>query len=234
VRVLESTPRLRSIVTRRSILPTAADAGGDGWRAAWGLLFERYAPAMRRYVEGILPKGTGGAEEAADVDQDYVAQAMAKGWLAKDVGTIRCFRAYLQVQLRRFVYDHLDRKHAQKRGPRRLAPAEALDGVAARAADPAAEALDRSWVETALARAMERLREGNAIYHDVVADLLATSGEGSADLGERIGRSPEQVVHLRHRARRRLAALFHEELRETVRDEEAFESLCRSLEPYLP
>ena len=38
----------------------------------------------------------------------------------------------------------------------------------------------------------------------------------------------------RHRARKRFATLFHEHLRETVRDEQAFEELCERLEGYLP
>ena len=34
--------------------------------------------------------------------------------------------------------------------------------------------------------------------------------------------------------RRPFALLFHVELRATVRDEEAFDDLCRRVEPFLP
>ena len=71
-------------------------------------------------------------------------------------------------------------------------------------------------------------------YAEVVADLLRTDGEGSADLGERLGKSPEQLVHLRHRARKRFATLFHERLRETVRDDGDYAALLEDLGPYLP
>ena len=51
---------------------------------------------------------------------------------------------------------------------------------------------------------------------------------------ERLDQSSKQLTHLRHRARKRFSVLFHEQLRQTVLDEEAFEDLCQRLESYLP
>ena len=87
-----------------------------------------------------------------------------------------------------------------------------------------------------LATLVDRFEEVGHLLSDaeVIADLLRTEGEGSSDLGERLGQSSKQLTHLRHRARKRFSVLFHEQLRQTVLDEEAFEDLCQRLEAYLP
>jgi RNA polymerase sigma factor (sigma-70 family) len=231
VKVVESSPRLRSIVTRRTLLPPPGDRADPAWQASWDHLIRLYTPAMVRYARGIL--SGGGPHEAEDVVQDYLSQALSKGWLARDGADIRCFRAYLQTQLRRHVYRYLEHRRAQKRSPAGATSHDALEGVA-EGPDPADQELDRGWVQAAVDLALDDLRQGNADYHEVVLDLLRTDGEGSPDLAERMGRSETQLVHLRHRARKRFGVLFHERLRETVRDEEAFEALCKDLEPYLP
>jgi DNA-directed RNA polymerase specialized sigma24 family protein len=189
-----------------------------------------WGPAMVRYVTRLLTPALGSArarQDAPDVVQAYLAACLEKGWLARDADDVRCFRAYLQTQLRRFCSDHLDRRFAAK-------PAEALSGVQDPRGTDAAEELDRGWIDVAVGRALATLQRHNHDYYEVVADLLRTGGEGSPDLAARMDRSPTQLVHLRHRARRRFAALFHDELRETVRDDEAFADLARRLEPHLP
>lgn len=235
--VIQTGRRLRSIVTRRSMLPPPADREDPKWEDSWSYLFQLYTPAMERYVRSILARALGGSQaedEAADVVQDYFAQCLTKGWLSRDVEDLRCFRAYLQSQLRRFVYKYLDHKFAQKRHAPGATSHEALEGVRGDAVDPAEAELDEGWVEISVQAAVEQLRTGNQDYYEVILDLLRTHGEGSADLGKRINRSSEQIVHLRHRARRRFALLFHEHLRESVRDDEAFDELCKRLESYLP
>ena len=235
--VIETGSRLRSIVTRRSMLPPPADREDPAWEQSWAYLFRRYTPAMERYVGSILARALGGAQgeaEASDVVQDYFAQSLAKGWLNRDVESLRCFRAYLQTQLRRHVYRYLDHRFAKKRQAPAPSSHEALEGVRGAAADPADAELDKGWVEVSIEAALDELRRGNQDYYEVIQDLLRTDGEGSADLGERMGRSAQQLVHLRHRARRRFAVLFHEHLRESVRDDEAFDELCERLTLYLP
>lgn len=237
MRILSSDQNLRSIVTRKTLLPPPGDRTDPNWRASWEHLFARYEPAMRRYVRGVLTRAGGAPvddDEAADVVRDYLAQSLEKGWLASEGEAIRSFRAYLQTQLRRFAYRHLERRRGATRSAGAGALELPLDGVVDDDADPAAQELDEGWVEVAVERTLATIRAKNADYHAVLEDLLATDGEGSADLGQRMGKRPEQLVHLRHRARRRFALLFHEELRATVRDDEAFEELCVRLDPYLP
>lgn len=235
--IIETSQRLRSIVTRKSMLPRLADKDSPEWADSWQFLFSLYTPAMVRYVKSVLSralKRTADPDEAQDIVQDYFSACIEKDWLTRDVASIRCFRAYLQMQLKRFVYKHLDHKFAQKRNPGALASPEALEGVVGTAADPSAAELDEGWVAVAVEQALAELRQGNELYAEVIADLLRTEGAGSADLGERLGQTAQQITHLRHRARKRFGTLFHEQLRQTVLDDEAFEELCGRLEAYLP
>jgi DNA-directed RNA polymerase specialized sigma24 family protein len=235
-RVLEPVRDLRAIPTRRSLLPpprAAADAAG--WRASWTYLFDAYAPAMERYVAAILRRSGGTrtrVDDAPDVVQAYLAACLEKGWLERDAGEIRCFRGWLKVQLRRFTLAWVRDAGAARRGG--TLPADArLDDVEADAPDLDA-ALDAGLVEAAVARCVARLREGNEEYGEIVADLLRTEGTGSPDLAARLGRPAKDLAVLRHRARRRFAALFADELRATVRDPEAFDDLLARLAPHLP
>ena len=237
MRVLGSVQRLRSIRTRRSLLPPPATGPGDPrWEASWRHLFEVYEPAMRRYVAALLEPMTAGRvapEDAADVVQDYLATCLEKGWLEREARDIRCFRAYLQTQLKRFTFTWVRDRRAKKRNP----PNPLSDGGLATAPtegpDPAA-ALDAGLVEVVLRRARSRLREGNEVYAEIIDDLLRTEGTGSGDLAQRIGHDPKDLPLLRHRARRRFAALFADELRATVREDDAFADLLQRLEAHLP
>lgn len=236
-KVIESSQHLRSIVTRKSLLPRLADREGPAWGDSWQLLFSLYSPAMVRYVRSVLgriSRRPTDADEAHDIVQDYFAQCLEKDWLVRDVESIRCFRAYLQVQLKRFVYKHLEHKTAQKRNPGSMASADTLEGVMGDDLDPSTAELDEGWVAVAVEQALGELRAGNELYAEVIADLLRTEGEGSADLPERLGQTAKQVTHLRHRARKRFSTLFHEQLRQTVQDDEAFDELCERLESVLP
>ncbi len=235
-RVIDAGPRLRSIVTRRSLLPPPADRQDRRFEESWRHLVGTYAPALRRYVASLLGSLTGRAADAGEVEdvvQGYLAACLEKGWLAREGPALRSFRAWVSTQLRRYVLDHLDRLHAHKRGAGRQAGEAPLARVASAAPDPA-EALDRGWVEVAVAEALRLLRAGNADYAAVIDDLLATDGQGSPDLAERLGRPRSALDVLRHRARKRFATLFEEQLRLTVRDEDDFEQQWSALAPFLP
>ena len=236
-RIIETPENLKSIVTQRSLLARIAEPDTDTRQEDWQLLFTRYAPAMHKYVHAILRRSLKRhveVTEAEDLVQDFFATCLEKGWFAAHPKDLRCFRAYLQTQLKRFVYKALDHRFAQKRDPGALAPLEALEGHAASHPDPSDTALDEGWVEVAAELSLRAMRGTNEDYAEVIADLLRTGGEGSEDLAERLGKTPQQVVHLRHRARKRFASLFHEHLRDTVTDEYAFQDLCARLAPYFP
>jgi len=233
--ILDTGERLRSIPTRKSMLPPPGATTTPEARRAYDWLFRRYAPAMVRYVRALVRVGGPlGPADAEDLVQSYLAECLEKGWLSRGAEPIRCFRAYLQTQLRRYVLAKIRDAGAQRRDPRARAGADALDGHPSAGGDPAEADLDRGFVEVATGLALDDLAGGNSEYHEIIRDLLRTDGAGSKDLGARLRRSSEQLVHLRHRARRRFAILLFDRLRETVRDAEDYEALCRRLAPYLP
>jgi len=188
---------------------------------------ERYAAAILRacHAEGARE------DEAPDVVQAYLTACLEKGWLERDAGEIRCFRAWLKVQLRRFTLAWARDGAAAKRRP---PGASSLEDAPAVAGPDLDAALDAGLVNAAVERCMTRLRAGNEIYAEIVADLLRTEGEGAPDLAARLGRDAKDLAVLRHRARRRFASLFADELRATVRDPAAFDDLLARLEPHLP
>ena len=235
-RILEDQIHLRSIVTRRSLLPPPGSAKEPGWEESWDHLCRLYTPAMIRYVRRVLSRSLGrpvDPEDAADVVQDYLSRAIEGGWLSRDRDDIRCFRAYLQTQLARHAVSHLRRQHARKRRPAGTEAAAVLERVAADEPD-LAEELDAAWVEAIRDHVLGRLEMLNRTYHAVIVDLLDTDGEGSEDLPERLGRPASRTKDLRYRARRRFALLFFETCRESVRDEAAYEDLIARLSDYLP
>ena len=112
--VIDTGRRLRSIVTRKTLLPPPGDRADPRWEASWEHLFRIYAPAMERYVRSILARSLGRQPEEgepADVVQEYFAQCLSKGWLSRDAEDLRCFRAYLQSQLRRLRHPDLQHQH---------------------------------------------------------------------------------------------------------------------------
>jgi len=237
MRLLETHADLRSIVTRRSMLPPPERSDDPRWQESWAYLCRVYRPAMVRYVRSVLTRAEGrpvSREDAADVVQDYLAQAIEKGWLSRDAHDIRCFRAYLQVQLSRFAISRVRRRHARKRSPQRQASSAVLEHVAADPAEVPETELDAAWVEAITEHVLAKLRASNETYHAVIVDLLYTHGDGSIDLAEQLGCPPSRLKGLKHRARRRLALLFFQELRLSVRDEEAYEALFSRLEAHLP
>jgi len=219
------------------MLPPPESSRDPAWEASWNFLCRLYTPAMIRYARGVLTRHLGrpvDMDEAADVVQDYLSQAMEKGWLSRDRDDIRCFRAYLQTQLARYVVSYLRKKNARKRQPVGTEVAAVLESVASAGPDPASVDLDAGWVEAIVDHVLERLRASNRTYHAVIVDLLHTDGEGSEDLRQRIGRPASRTKDLRYRARRRFALLFFEQCRISVRDDDAYEALIERLRPYLP
>ncbi len=235
--ILENTERLALIRTRRSLVPPPDDRDDPMWEESWRFLFHQYTPAMQQYVRRILTTATGGSvslEEASDVVQEYLTCCLEKGWLSRDAAVIRCFRAYLQTQLRRHVYDYLEHKHRKKRRPPGLESAEVLESIPGDAPDPAEAEFDSSIVRIVVDRCLEKIRGRNETYARILDDLLATDGVGSVDLAERMKRTPREIAYLKHRARRRFGILFVDELAASVRDREALDDLIRALRPYLP
>ena len=245
VGILEPGPRLFSLVTRRSLLPPPDSRSDSGWEESWAWLGEVYAPALRRYVFHVLRswhQRTPDPEEPEAIVQGFLLKCMESGQLAERSRKVRKFRAWVAVHLKRYTKDYLDKKFAKKRNPEGgFGSDEALHGVADDELDPTLVAqLDKGWVQVAMERALGHLRAGvgarkwGPTYAEIIQDLMLTSGEGSADLAERLGLEQRKLPNLKNRAKEKFAELFVDELRTTVRDEEALGELLRELAPYMP
>ena len=89
-----------------------------------------------RYVAAILRRTAGPAadpQDAPDVVAAYLAACLEKGWLEREAGEIRCFRAWLKVQLARFTRTWVRDRSAARRWAPTLPSDDALADAATRA-----------------------------------------------------------------------------------------------------
>ena len=208
---------------------------------AWAYLAQTYRPPMERYVRRVLSRVRGRAptpEEVQDVVQGFLAACVEKGWLDRADPERGRFRAYLQTLLKRYTYKTLRHANAQRRSPggdRRVYSLTDTNAAEALSEEDRQdfEAFNESWVGVAVDRTLVRLAEEHERYQTILVDLVATDGEGSADMAARLAVSRSQLAVLKHRARKRFAKLFEEELAHTVGDPDAFAEEWRALQPYL-
>ena len=240
--ILGDTPPKRDIwaMTRWSVI-SRLDLEQDttAREQSWTDLIEAYRAPMEIYVRRLLGRTRGrtpSADEVSDVVQAFLVECIEKDWLSRADPERGRFRAFIQTLLKRFVFHQMRHDMAQKRQPKDKAVVSLDVGFDPSGTDDAAdlEAFDRGWVEVAVQRALDRLREERERYAVVIEDLIRTDGEGSPDLPERVGVRPVQLPVLKHRARERFSKLFEEELASTVNDPQDFEDEWRSLAPFLP
>ncbi len=242
--ILSRTPPRRDswALTQWSILSKLDRREEPHWQASWTYLMETYRAPMERYVRRVLSRTRGrpaSHEEAAEIVQDFLATCVEKEWLSRADPTRGRFRAYIQTLLKRYVYRVIKHANAQRRSPGPDRQVYSLledrdESGEAAVEDPSdLDAFNEGWVQVAVDRALKTLATEHERYQAVVADLIATDGEGSADLAQRMGLSRAQFPVLKHRARKRFCKLFEEELAKTVGDQDAFDEEWRALQPYL-
>ncbi len=243
MRILEPSQNLRSIVTRRTLLPPPSTQEDPTWLHSWEHLCQTYTPALRRFVHGYLKRigyVAADADTPSVIVQDFLEKNMSSGQLAVEGGEVRKFRAWITTHLSRFVHDWLDKELAAKRRPKGTESDAVLEGVGTERDDPALASFDKGLVAIAMSAALKRLRGGEGaakwggVYADIIQDLILSHGDGSPDLHERLGVPQEKLAMLRFRARQKIGELFVGELRATVSDEEALEELLSDLDPFLP
>ncbi len=227
--------------TRWSVIGALDTATGRRREDGWAYLVAAYERPMQEYVRRSLARRRArpcSQEEAHAVVQDFLGDCAAKGWLSRADPGRGPFRAFIQILLRRFVRNRVRYERAARRASPPSSRSLRLDAsgagqlVAGERAD--IDAFDRTWAEVAVERARRRLAAESDRYLTVIDDLIRTQGAGSSDLAAHLRMREQQVPVLRHRARRRFAALFEEELAATVGDEVQFREEWRALARYLP
>jgi len=237
--ILPETPPRRDVWagTRWSIVSNLDRCETPGWQDSWEYLVKSYREPMERYVRRAMSRLTARsvpAEEAAEAVQSFLATCVEKNWLSQATPQRGRFRAYLQDLLRKHAIGILRHDSRQKRSPGKKPVPVDEARIPAPEEQVELDEFSRSWVQIAIDRTLERLREEHEDSHTVVADLIATEGKGSQNLDAQLGLNRTQLYALRTRARKRFCRIFEDVLAETVDDEEAFGEEWRWIRAFLP
>lgn len=173
----------------------------------------RYAPAIRAYLLSIQRR----AGDSEDVAQDFLTRILTRGFSENQVTRGR-FRDYLRAAIRNAAIDNLRKKRLATVSPDVLADvsADEDDWVGPWRSCLLDKALQQ--LET-----LERESPGN-LYYTAIRLTIDHPQETSAALAERASRHvdrPLTAAAFRQqltRARRRLAELLFEEVRQTLRN----------------
>jgi hypothetical protein len=208
-----SDERLDGIETRWSLVRRAhAQGEGASVAQARGVLVMRYAPAIRRYVGGIVRDGDGTDEVA----QDVIVRLLKGDFAGADPNRGR-FRDLLKTAIRNMVRNHWAKEHRRRSAPvdfDKLADTNDAKLDAAWLAAWQTNVLDHAW---AALKDFERANPGNPAYTllkwrtdfpDETSDQLAA--RLSAKLGTTI--QPANARQILRRARVRFADLLMKEI----------------------
>jgi len=185
--------------------------------------------------------------EAADLVQDYFAEALRKDYFAGADRERGKFRTYVLATLRRFLYGHRPARRRTNERPLDLIPPDQLSESArlARDIDGSESPEDiycREWARSLVAAAMERLqREHRGTrrerYVEVFTAQIQSAAGGRAatytELGERFDLSETDVTNFLHRGRRLYDAALRAELRNSVNSDKEVEEELGELRKYL-
>lgn len=215
-----SPNRLNDISTLWALVMEAHDPARSDATAARGVLLQRYAPAIRRY----LGKALGNVDAAEELAQDFAVRFLRGAFQNADQERGR-FRDFVKSALVRMI---LDFRRRQRRHPRLRTDADPEPVVD----DSALEELDRElverWRQEILDRTWTRLEkasQGSGLSaHKVLrykADHPeARSPEMAAAMAAQLGRpvTEDAVRQALHRARGQFAGFLREEVAATLTD----------------
>ena len=191
--------------------------------AARGTSTEKSARAVedlcRKYwkpVYAFLRRKGRRPEEAADLVQDYFAEALRRDYFAGAERERGKFRTYVLATLRRFLYGHKPARRRTRERSIDLVPPDELAESARLARDikgsgSPEELYCREWARALVAAALERLAGEHRgtkreRYVEVFVAQVRSAAAGQpatyAQLGERFGVSQSDVTNFLHRGRR--------------------------------
>jgi RNA polymerase sigma-70 factor (ECF subfamily) len=186
-------------------------------------------------------------EEAADLVQDYFAEALRKDYFAGADRERGKFRTYVLATLRRFLSGHRAARRRTNERPIDLIPPDELTESARLARDIEGSASPdeiycREWARALVAAAIERMREQHRStrrerYVEVFMAQIEAAAAGKAatyaQLAERFGVSETDVTNFLHRGRRLYDAALRAELRNSVNSDKEVEEELGELRKYL-
>ena len=209
--------------------------------AAEALVCSYWKPVYK-YVRLRFHKGN---EDAKDLTQAFLAQALEKGWLARFDARRGSFRSFLRLLLDGFVANEEKARGRTKRGGGR--GELALDFGAAEGelagqepiSDGSVEAwFDAEWRRELFAAALAELaralaERGHALRAEVFRRYDLADGAGArptyAELARALGIDATAVTNHLHAARRAFREILVARLREETAGEEEFRAELRAL-----
>ena len=227
--------RLSKIETRWTLLGQAHGEPGDQARHAQGVLFERYRPAIHRYLIASLRNG-----EAAEEVLSHFAMRIVEGrFSAADPARGR-FRDYVKTTLIRMIIDYR-RKACRGRRELQLEHPELAEDTS----KPADEAqFDQAWRSDILQHAWRALadhqRRTGQLYYTVLRHRSRHPKQSSASIAQQLTARlrpdhPYTEAGIRktlQRAREKLVAFILEEVGQSLQtvSPQAIEDELRQLQ----
>ena len=198
-------------------------------------------------VYAFLRRKGRAPEVAADLVQDYFAEALRKDYFAGADRERGKFRTYVLATLRRFLYGHREaRRVRRERSIDLVAPDELAESARLardiEGAENPEELYCREWARALVAAALRRLRaEHRGTRRERYAELFLAQVESAAagkaatyaQLGGRFGLSETDVTNFLHRGRRLYDAALRAELRNSVNSDREVEEELAELRHYL-
>lgn len=227
--------------TRLSIVARTRSADAETRRLAFAALIEAYWKPAYKYLR---LKWRLSADEAADLTQDFFANALAKDVIGRFDPSRAKFRTYLRLCLDGFAANARKAEQRLKRGG--AVPVVPLDFTSAEGEiarqEPAVSAdLDelfyREWVRALFERAVHDLRAaaatmGRGVMLEVFEryDLVEPSERPTyAALAAELGITPSAVTNYLAAMRRELRTHVLTRLRELTATEDEYEAEARRL-----
>ena len=207
---------------------------GTSKRAAEAL--EQLACAYWRPLY-VFQRQRGRDHDAAAEDvQGFFAHLLGRDFLRFVHPREGRFRTFLLTAFTRWLDDERDRAQAAKRGggatPISLDEFDSLSDFVASSEEPPETTFDRHWAREVFEAALVRLRESWAermeLFHALRSSLTGGQ-EDYATIGARLGLSEGAVKKAAFDLRGKFARIIREEVRRTVRDNDAVDEELRYL-----
>lgn len=223
---MSAPERISQLSTSWTLLRKAHDGSSDEAALARELLIERYLPAVRRYLAGLLNND----QVLDDLTQEF-ALAMVQGRFRRADPDRGRFRAYLKTTL-----SHLVKRYRRREGnqPILLAAEERLlEQVPA--PEQADTDFDTAWRDHLLARTWAVLQEIHPRYHRILSARAEHPECGSERLAERLNAesadtlTADGIRQALRRARQMFSELLVEEMARSL-DEPTQERLVEELQ----
>jgi RNA polymerase sigma factor (sigma-70 family) len=221
--------------TRRSIVLALSSGEAPVRERAFDTLVAVYWKPVYKYLR---LRGARTREDAEDLTQSFFVRAFEKETLASYDATRASFRGFLRLLLDRHSSNETKAAGRQKRGGgfSRLDFESAESEIGRDDTGPATpEALfQREWVRSALALALERLREAcretGRSPHLALFEAYDLDGEdvSYADLGRRFGLSESTVTNHLASVRRQFRQIVLDTLREITATDAEFRAEARA------